>query len=283
MWLSTCARIPASATVAPMRTRFFILASVCVAVTIALVFAVRMQGSKLRATQVSPAEREAWAVPDPTPNNAHDYKNLIERLEAERIALASRYRQAATRDQQADVIAQARTFVTRSIYAGLFPSWYGTPWDFNGTTEMPQQGKIACGYFVSTVLRDAGWKVQRARLAQQASENIILSLTTDSHVKRFRRVGIDDFVEAVRKWGPGIYVVGLDIHTGFIVNTGDDVYFIHSSYVEPYKVIREKATESKILASSNYRVLGKITADDQLIEKWLLKTEIVTRAATSER
>jgi fructosamine-3-kinase len=73
------------------------------------------------------------------------------------------------------------------------------------------------------------------------------------------------------------HVVGLDIHTGFIVNTGDDVYFIHSAYVAPYTVIREKATESKLLASSNYRVLGKITADDQLIEKWLLKTEIVTR------
>jgi len=261
-----------------MRTRLLILASVCVAATIGLVFAVRMQGFKPREIQVSsPAERQAWAVPDPTPNDAHHYKDLVEKLEAERIALASRYRQAATGDQQANVIAQARTFVTRSIYAEIFPSWYGTPWDFNGTTEMPQQGKIACGYFVSTVLRDAGWKVHRTRLAQQASENIILSLTTDSHVKRFRRVGIDDFVDAVKKWGPGIYVVGLDIHTGFIVNTGDDVYFIHSSYVEPYKVIREKAIESKILASSNYRVLGKISADDQLIEKWLLKTEIVTR------
>lgn len=263
---------------APVRTRFLILASVCVAVTIALVFAVRMQESKPRAIQVStPAERQTWAVPDPTPNDAHYYKDLIKRLEAERIELGSRYRQAATRDQQSNVIAQARTFVTRSIYAEIFPSWYGTPWDFNGTTEMPHQGKIACGYFVSTVLRDAGWRVQRTRLAQQASENIILSLTTDSYVKRFRRVGINDFVEAVKKWGAGIYVVGLDIHTGFIVNTGDDVYFIHSSYIEPYKVIREKAIESKILTSSNYRVLGKITADEQFIEKWLLKTEIVTR------
>jgi tetratricopeptide (TPR) repeat protein len=99
-----------------MRTRFFILASVCVAATIALVFAVRMQGSKPQAIQVaSPAERQPWAVPDPTPNDAHAYKDLVERLEAERIALASRYRQAATRDEQAHVIAQARTFVTRSI------------------------------------------------------------------------------------------------------------------------------------------------------------------------
>jgi hypothetical protein len=142
---------------------------------------------------------------------------------------------------------------------------------------VPQQGKIACGYFVSTVLRDAGWKVQRVRLAQQASENIILSLTTDPYVRRFRRVAISDFVTAVENWGAGIYVVGLDIHTGFIVNTGSEVYFIHSSYAEPYVVISEKASESKILAASQYRVLGKITADDLFLEKWLLRKEIVTR------
>jgi hypothetical protein len=95
---------------------------------------------------------------------------------------------------------------------------------------VPRQGKIACGYFVSTILRDAGWKVQRSRLAQQASENIILSLTTDAYVKRFRRVAIGDFVNAVKKWGTGIYLVGLDIHTGFIINTGDEVYNGHDYF-----------------------------------------------------
>jgi hypothetical protein len=259
-------------------TRLLFLVPVCVAGTIGLFFAVRNQESKQRAIQItSPAERQAWASPDPTPNDAHDYQNVVARLETERVALAARYQQAASPAQQANIIAEARALVTRSIYAEIFPSWYGTSWDFNGTTEVPQQGKIACGYFVSTVLRDAGWRVQRTRLAQQASENIILSLTTDPHVKRFRRVAIGDFVDAVKKWGAGIYVVGLDIHTGLIVNTGSDVYFIHSSYVEPYKVVRENATESKILASSNYRVLGKITADDRFIERWLLKSEIVTR------
>ena len=38
----------------------------------------------------------------------------------------------------------------------IAPAWIGTKWDFNGITEVPQQGKIACGYFVTTVLRDAG-------------------------------------------------------------------------------------------------------------------------------
>jgi len=223
------------------------------------------------------SEPQPWAAPDPARSDSQNYKQMIARLEAERVALASRYQQTAAPVQKSEVMAEARTLVSRSIYTEIFPSWYGTAWDFNGTTEVPTQGKIACGYFVTTVLRDAGWKVQRARLAQQASENIILSLTTDAYVKRFRRVAIGDFVNAVKKWGTGIYIVGLDIHVGFVVNDGDEVYFIHSSYVEPYTVVREKASESKILAASNYRVLGKITADDRFIEKWLLSREILTR------
>ena len=176
-------------------------------------------------------------------------------------------------------MAQAREVITRSIYTEIFPSWYGTTWDFNGTTETPGQGKIACGYFVSTVLRDAGWRVQRVRLAQQASENIILSLTTDAYIKRFRRVEIGKFVNAVSDWGPGLYIVGLDIHVGFLVNTGDEVYFIHSSYIDPYAVVKESALESKILAASQYRVVGKVSADDEFIVKWLLGTDVVTRSA----
>ena len=224
-------------------------------------------------------EDPTWASPDPTPNDARDYKDVLAKLEAERANLGQLYQQAATPAQRAEVVAQARTIVTEAIYKKIFSSWYGTPWDFNGTTEVPQQGKIACGYFVSTVLRDAGWRVQRVRLAQQPSENIILSLTTDPYVRRFRRVPVSDFVSSVKEWGTGLYLVGLDIHTGFIVNTGSEVYFIHSSYVEPYTVVREKAIESKILAASNYRVLGRITGDPLFIEKWLLKKEIVTRTA----
>jgi len=260
------------------RSQILFVVSLSLAGTIGLSCAGREQSPKLNQTEPAVVmEREAWASPDPTPNDARSYQNVVAKLEAERVTLGLRYRQAASSTQQADVLAQARALVLASIYKEIFPSWYGTSWDFNGTTEAPQQGKIACGYFVSTVLRDAGWRVQRVRLAQQASENIILSLTTDPYVKRFRRVPVSDFVNAVKKWGTGLYVVGLDIHTGFIVNTGVEVYFIHSSYIEPYMVVREKAIESKILAASNYRVLGKISADDVFIEKWLLKEDVVTR------
>lgn len=205
---------------------------------------------------------------------------MLTKVEDERVALAQRYQQATSELQRAGIVTQARGALTRSIYTEILPSWYGTRWDFNGTTEVPRQGKIACGYFVSTVLRDAGWRVQRARLAQQASENIILSLTAEPYIKRFRRIPIGDFVNSVKEWGPGIYVVGLDIHTGFIVNNGDEVYFVHSSYVDPFMVVKERALDSKILQTSAYRVLGKITADDELIQRWLLKKEIATRGTS---
>jgi hypothetical protein len=77
--------------------------------------------------------------------------------------------------------------------------------------------------------------------------------------------------------------VGLDVHVGFIVNSGDEVYFVHSSYVEPYTVIREKAIESRILAGSNYRVLGNILADDELISTWLTGKAIATKIVSANR
>lgn len=94
-------------------------------------------------------------------------------------------------------------------------------------------------------------------------------------------MAISKFVDDVKQSGASIYVVGLDIHVGFIVNTGDEVYFIHSSYVEPYTVVKEKAIESRILAGSNYRVLGNVLADDRLIGNWLTGNAISTKVLSS--
>lgn len=206
-----------------------------------------------------------------------NYKAALTELQNERVALFSRYQRTTGKDERHAIINQARETFVQSLHDKIFPHWYGTEWDFYGTTEVPNQGKIACGYFVSTTLRDFGMKVQRVRLAQQASENIILSLTTNDHVKRFRQVAIHQFIDAVKKWGPGLYVVGLDNHVGFIVNLSDEVYFIHSSYVDPLRVVKERGVESRILAASRYRVLGKLSEDDELLLKWLRGDQFPTR------
>ena len=204
------------------------------------------------------------------PGAGDRYQAGLARLQAGRAALSSRYAAAArTETEREHVLEEARSTFLEAVRADIFPYWYGTPWDFGGTTETPRGGGIACGYFVSTVLRDAGLRVERVRLAQQASENIIRSLTGPDHIRRFSDVPIDRFVETVQQWGDGLYVVGLDIHVGFLDVARGSVWFVHSSYQLPYCVVREQASRSRILSSSRYRVVGKISDDAALLRKWL--------------
>jgi hypothetical protein len=146
--------------------------------------------------------------------------------------------------------------LTHFIADSLLPCWYGTPWDFNGTTQTPQTGAIACGYFVTTTLRDAGMKIDRVKLAQCASEQLVKTTCTD--LQRFSNRSLEDFVAAVKKNGFGLYITGLDNHTGFIYNDGREVYFIHSGVIAPRCALREKAIESVTLRNSKYRVVGRI-------------------------
>lgn len=217
------------------------------------------------------------AAPRPAAARVPDsisYNDLLLKIASRRDSLASRYAVARERSERTALLDEARGLMLAAIDDEIFPFWYGTPWDFNGTTQTPGEGKIACGYFVTTILRDAGVQLARVRLAQQASEQIIRSLTTNNHIRRFSNVAIERFVEEVRGWGAGVYVVGLDIHTGFIVVSGSDVSFVHASYVSPRAVVKENALESQILAGSKYRVLGKLTEDDDFLLKWLLKRKL---------
>jgi hypothetical protein len=151
----------------------------------------------------------------------------------------------------------------------IAPAWIGTKWDFNGITEVPQQGKIACGYFVTTVLRDAGFPVARVKMAQCASEQMVTTLVQDKYVKRFSNVDMDNFMAYLKLNGFGLYLVGLDNHTGFIFNDGLDIWFIHATFIGTGDVQKEKAATSTILAGSKYRIVGKISADELVLDKWI--------------
>jgi hypothetical protein len=70
-------------------------------------------------------------------------------------------------------IQQKQRIFTQTITATIIPSWIGTAWSFSGTSQTPQQGSIACGYFVTTVLQDGGVRLARVKLAQCASEQMI--------------------------------------------------------------------------------------------------------------
>lgn len=151
----------------------------------------------------------------------------------------------------------------------IFPYWYGTSWDFNGTTQKPNEGKIACGYFVTTTLRDIGLDINRIKLAQCASEQMIKKLVSEDNIYRFSNKSIEEFETNLKQKGNGIYVVGLDNHTGFVLFSEEGSYFIHSSGISPCKVVKEKLTESNLIVKSKYRIVGKLSSDKELLLNWI--------------
>jgi hypothetical protein len=157
---------------------------------------------------------------------------------------------------RADPVLSNKIQFLNNIRDSLFTCWLGTPWDFNGTTEEPNNGNIACGYFVTTLLRDMGIKLNRVKLAQCASEEMIKTVCIETSIHRSRNEPISKFIEEIKD--AGLYIVGLDFHTGFILNDGKNKYFIHANYTGKKVVEKEIAIESSVLASSKYKVIGKV-------------------------
>ncbi len=212
--------------------------------------------------------------PAPDPKT---YSVLSESLEEHRRRLSADYRRTTSTTERMEILAQARKLLELSL-PRLMRCWLGTPWDFNGIAHEPGQGKVACGYFVSSVLQDAGFRVEWAPLAQQASQNILGTFLPPDDMKI--RVGVDyeQFLSEVLSCGNGIHIVGLDSHVAFLVVTdGGEIHFIHSSGASPYCVVDESREDARVLRRSNYRVTGNLTANSELIRNWLLGARFKTR------
>lgn len=133
--------------------------------------------------------------------------------------------------------------------------WQGTPWSFTGSTSEPRKGSIACGYFVTNTLKIYGFDIKASYLAQQPSSVMIKQLCTD--VKHFTSVkDLKDWV--ISKPQKQVYMVGLDFHTGYITREINDVYFIHSNYIQNKGVSKELLEKSRALNSSKTFMIGNL-------------------------
>lgn len=166
-------------------------------------------------------------------------------------------------------VQKKENIFTNAVVKTIIPAWIGTPWTFSGTTEKPGEGSIACGYFVTTVLRDAGLPIARIKMAQAASEEMIRALVQPKYIQRFINRPMEEIIAAINKSGTGLYLVGLDNHTGFLYHDGKEAWFIHSTFVGTRNVQYEKAATSVVLNSSKYKVIGKLSADERALEKWV--------------
>ncbi len=192
----------------------------------------------------------------------------LKQLQIYRVKSLDLYQKASAENKKA-LLFQLKTRLEKELTQTVFPAWYGTPWDFNGTSNKPGEGKIACGYFVSTTLKHIGYQVNRYQLAQQPSQRIITTFVKRSDIDISSRRSLEHVKKKLMKTGDGIYIVGLDTHVGFIVVNDGTITFIHSSYYKPNRqVVAEPYDSKNPLSDSKYRVIGKLFHDEMLI-KWL--------------
>jgi len=250
----------------PMRRPLLIVTSV--AIVLAGAAAIALSGHWQPFGRAgSPAA--AAAKPDPA-----KYATLDSEVERWRVDLARRHAAATDPAEQAQVLATARALLEAAL-PEMMRCWLGTPWDFNGMATQPGEGKIACGYFVATVLRDAGFQVDRVRLAQQPAELILTTFVPRKALTLRVGATYPDFCREVRALEPGIYIVGLDNHVGFLVLTAEGFDFIHSSGSSPRCVVAEDSDQAHVLQRSRYRVLGNLTTQPELLRQWLSATPLV--------
>jgi hypothetical protein len=191
------------------------------------------------------------------------YTELKASIVQHRAELGAAYGRSIRKDT---VITTARAYLLAAIDA-QFEHWKGTPWDFNGTTRTPGEGTIACGYFVTTVLQDAGFDLPRYKWAQLAAEPMIRKVAPTG--KAFSNVPVATVEAWLMQQGEGLYAVGLDSHVGFIHVKGGEVRFVHSNYYQrEIGVMAEPLDGRNPLADSHYRYIGKLL-DDDMVKRWL--------------
>ncbi|MCU0795124.1 MAG: hypothetical protein MUF31_04230 [Akkermansiaceae bacterium] len=202
-------------------------------------------------------------IPDPD-----RYASLKAEAERWRGVLAEKHRSANSQAERVKVEDEAREFLNE-ILPAMMDCWMGTPWNFHGTAAGPGEKPVACGYFVATLLKDAGFRVDRFKLAKQPSQLILRTFLPKSAMTLRAGVPYETFTRELKRMAPGIRIVGLDTHVGFLVCREDGFRFVHSSGSKPWCVVDESEEHAEVLKKSSYRVHGCLTSDPEVVRGWL--------------
>lgn len=198
-----------------------------------------------------------------------NYQSLKSKIKTDRVFFKTYHNTNSIK-----AIDTASKYLYHKLIKEIVPHWYNRPWDFNGYTNKPDSGVIACGYFVSTTLKHLGFNLNRYKMAQQAGLNEAKALQVKAKLKIFRNVDFETLKQKINQvYVNGIYFVGLDNHVGYVLIQDQQLYFLHSSYCDN-KVVIELAETSPCFVSNIY-VFAEITSNRSLIEKWILNTALV--------
>ena len=165
---------------------------------------------------------------------------------------------------------------TNYLVDKIIPHWYGTSWSFDGHTAIPNQGKIACGYFISTTLRDMGIKLNRYKLAQKSPIDEAKTISCGGDIHSVEQESAEKaFEEIDQLTQEGLYFIGFDQgHVGYLLKLKGQLFLIHSNYFSPGSVCIEPFKESRVFKSYSIFHIVDISKNDALIKRWL-NNEIV--------
>lgn len=199
-----------------------------------------------------------------------DYRKLKNTCINEK-ALINRTLSLNQSSSQDETIKEAGRVIHDLVAKKMLSAWYKTEWDFSGYTATPKEGKIACGYFVSTTLRDIGFNLDRYKLAQKSplGEGRSLFLGEDPIL-----IHSDSLLTFVSCLSDGLYFLGLSNHVGFLSIEQGELFFIHSNYIGAVGVMKERLECSEAVKYSSGYILVPLSTNKALVRSWLDNTRL---------
>ncbi len=202
-------------------------------------------------------------------DNLISYNSSRKEILKHRLILNAKYKKTKTEKEKNLIIEESRKELTSFLIKNIIPYWIGTKWSFEGHTEIPKEGNIACGYFVSTTLKHIGLKINRYKLAQKSPENEAKTIQAYKKIELLQNISNEELKKHfIKTKKDGLYFIGLDFHVGYILKENENIYFIHSNFIESTGVIREDIRFSRAIKSNKYYI-ADITYNDELIKKWI--------------
>lgn len=202
------------------------------------------------------------------------YDSLIREIKSARHNFAVQYHDAQCDYVINPVLAKAKSYLVKKLDEEVLPAWYGTKWAFEGYTDKPLEGCVACGYFITTPLKHIGFNLNRFRMAQKYSHDLIRSLCDSDAIAVFPAGELEKRMEGMAGKPDDIYVVGLDCHVGFLVIRDGKPKFVHSDYCYQAMVKEEDPFRSAAFMASEGYVIGSLFSGDGFIANWLTNDTI---------
>ncbi len=160
---------------------------------------------------------------------------------------------------------------TNLLTKQIIPHWLGTPWSFEGHTSVPGSGEIACGYFVSTTLKDVGFNLDRYKFAQQRPIHEAKTLAIGKPLLEINNNSTTERITILKdKLKEGIYFIGFDqSHVGYIQKKNGELFVIHSNYIGSEGVVIERINDSQVFSYYTRIFIADISHNAALMKKWV--------------